>query len=247
MKGIVILLVMLHSCIFTDAQSRFGAEIGIGAPPPYGPGLGNMFGPYESQKSATVPCFGISYMNKVGRHIFVGAKVFYNTYSFTFKHSELNNLFDLFVNVPVTTTSTEVTCKNHYISLAPLIDLGVGKRQYIHFFLMPGIGILANGNMSTYGYTNNPNPGTAPYDYYANTTSYLNKNILQVSYGMTEHFPLNKMWHLTLTETLCNQPSGLTLADPKGTGDISLNRSYLSLQLGVMRKYRHTHYGAEKS
>ncbi|PQJ12596.1 hypothetical protein CJD36_002290 [Flavipsychrobacter stenotrophus] len=223
--------------ITAKAQNRFGIDVGIGCPPGYGPGLNFSSDSHEIQTSKLLPCAGIYYERKITQHLYLGGKLFFQRYNFNNNRSTISNLFDLmFGGTTDTTNGVQVNCKSSYICLAPILDIGLGKKQVIHLFFMPGIGRMIDGTMTTTYYRTYSAGKFVDYSYTYNTTSALHPVIFPVSYGMAEHITLSKLWHLTFTETICNMV-GNPIADEKWTDQVPLKPSYVSLQVGVMRKH----------
>lgn len=233
MKTAIAALLLFGAAISTQAQSRFSIETGIGGPMGYGPGFGNVL---SSESDHLTPYFkptvSLGYEHRIVPHLFIGGKITFENYTYTYQHEHLNGLFNLFSQTPITTDITRVHANSNYLSVAPLLDVGLGRRGIIHFFLMPGINFLLGGTMQTditegSGYTSS-----------ANTSQYLNKVFFKVGYGMSEHIPVGHNWQIMFTETVANIAAG-SITDIQGTNGFDPTVNYFSLQFGVMHKYHH--------
>lgn len=184
-----------------------------------------------------MPCFGIYYQRKTARHIYIGGQLFFRSYNFSNNRKTISNLFNLFGGGTDTTVGTQVNCKNNYLCIAPMIDIGLGKKEIIHLFFMPGIGVMTNGYMTTTYYKTHSENKVIDYNDTYTTSSALNTIIFPVSYGMIEHIRLSNLWHITITESISNTLG--PIADQKWTDNVPLKPNFLSLQLGIMHKYHH--------
>ena len=231
MKTRIVLLLLLCCCLRGVSQNRVGLEVGLAQPVGYGPGL---TGSQYRLSSFTKPSIGISYLRKVGSHLFVGGKVDVETYNYNYRYNVFVADF-LFSNY----TSSDITlvhCNSSYLCLGPQVDLGIGKRQLVHFFIEPAAGLLIHGSQTT-DVSESVN-GALVSDNYQNTTVYLRNVILKLNIGLTEHIPVSKLWHLTITETLGVLSSSTYLSQSEGTNNNNVVANNFSLKVGVMRKYK---------
>ena len=237
MNRYALLLIFFLFCIPGYSQDRFAVEAGIGQPPSYSPLFFSLSdGPTVVQSGRTAPCVTLSWLRKAGSHIYIGSKLTFNTYNFTYSSNINKVAFNLFSNSPDSSSGTTVVCKSTYMGIAPTFDVGIGKRhQYVHLFLMPAINFLLKGTMSTELYQNYT--GSAIYDHTQNTSGYLNPILFHMNLGLVEHLPVSKEWHITLSETLSMMIPNSAIADAKGTNGLTITPTYLNLQLGLMHKY----------
>jgi hypothetical protein len=233
MKTAIAAILTFGAVTSSHAQSQLSIETGISGPWGYGPGLGNII---SSESSYLTPYFkpnlSIGYQQQIIPHLFVGGKITFENYTYTYQHEHINGLFDLFSPTPMTTDVTRVHVNSNYLSIAPILDVGLGRRGIVHFFVMPDFNIMIGGTMQTditYGYG---------YSSSANTSSYLNNGFFKVGYGISEHIPVGKYWQIIFTETLSNIAAG-SVARTQGTNGFDPTVNYFSLQFGVMHKYHH--------
>lgn len=235
MNRYALLLIFLFFSTAGYSQNRFAIDAGIGQPPSYHPFLDFSDGPKVVQAASAAPSVAISWLRKAGGHMYIGSKLTFNSYHFTYT-SNWNNTSD-------SSAITTVVIKSTYVGIGPVLDAGIGKRQYVHLFLMPAINFLLKGSMSTEVYQNYA--PTPPYNHTHTASGYLNPIMLYVNCGLVEHVPVNKEWHIMLTETL-NMITRTPIADAKGTNGLTILPNYLSLQLGIMHKYHSREYYARQ-
>ena len=216
------------------AQDRFGFEVGIAQPFTYYYRNSGLFSPVERQISQPKPYIGINYLRKVSKHVYFGGKIYWETYSFKRDSTVNTDPINLFGPTgPI--YKTEVTFRSSYLFLAPQMDIGLGKHQYLHFYIMPALGLLVNGNQSTR--INESGASGVYFDSTRNTSGTIKEVILQLNFGLVQHIPLNNMWHLTVSESLSSIPSFIPLSEKSGTNNMLLSPGGFSLQIGIMRKY----------
>ena len=146
----LILLFCVLIGITATAQNRFDVDFGIGGHPGYGPSIDFSSDTHEIQTAKLLPCAGVYYQRKTAKHLYLGGKLFFHSYHFNHNRSTTSNLFDLMFGGSIDTTNgVQVNCRSSYICLAPVLDIGLCKKQVIHLFFMPGIGRMVNGNMIT--------------------------------------------------------------------------------------------------
>ncbi len=233
MKTNICFALSLFISLVSLGQSRIAVEVGMMQPVPYGPGL---FGSTERQRSDLSPAVDIIYLRKIAGHLFLGGKVGYETYSYTYTDNNFS-MGGLFGSPNILKVTT-VGATNHYIFLAPVLDLGIGRHQYVHVQLRPSVGFFTQGAQTTEEseFDNEVQVSDRKY----NTTSFLNATVFRLNIGFTEHLPLNKQWHLTLSESLGILNNGTPLSQSAGTNNCNVTSNSFSLQLGIMRKYRHS-------
>lgn len=151
MKRTLSSLFLLLSVFCSQAQDRIWIETGINSPVGYGGGLGDILSSDISFLTPYLkPGAAIGYEHKIIPHLFIGGRLSFDNYTFTYKHEHLDGLFDLFSNSGITTSYTQATVNSNYLSAAPMLDVGLGRRGIVHLFIMPGISVLLNGTMHTH-------------------------------------------------------------------------------------------------
>ena len=187
--------------------------------------------PFESQTSYACPTIGISYLRKVAPHIFVGAKMYNEGYSFRFDRVNLTNLFNLFGGSD-STYATQIRFKATYVFVGPIIDVGIGRHQYLHFYIMPAAGFMVQGSQTLRIYQ--LVGSTTLNDATWNTTNSIKHEVFRFNAGMVQPIRLSNNWHITINESIGSVTS---LSDEKGTNGVPLKPNYYSLQIGLMRRY----------
>ena len=230
MKTAVFILFILFFPDTGNCQDRIGIELGMDKTWSYKPFLVN--GPLESQSSNACSTFGVSYLTKMNKHLYIGGKAYYESYSFSYDRiSDMNN-YGLFGGGFDSTYGTHINFKASYLFLAPLFDIGMGRRQVFHIYAMPGMGILLNGQQSLRVYqTLN---SVTQSDVTGNTSQDIYRLIFRFNVGLIQHIQLNNYWHLTFNESV---GAVNVLSDEKGTNGVPLRPNYYTLQIGLMKKY----------
>ncbi len=210
------------------AQDRIALELGMDKTWSYKPFMPT--GPSEYQTSYACPTFGVSYLRRVQKHLYVGGKAYVESYSF--RYDQVSRTGSYLFGGTDSTHATQIRFKGTYLFLAPLLDLGLGKHQYFHFYIMPGAGILVNGSQSTRLYKL---VGSATIsDITQNTASVMNTVVFRFNVGLVQHIRLSNDWHITINESI---GAVSDLSDQKGTNGLPLQPNYYTLQVGLMRKY----------
>ena len=142
------------------------------------------------------------------------------------------NNYGLFGGGFDSTYGTHINFKASYLFLAPLFDIGMGRRQVFHIYAMPGMGILLNGQQSlrVYQTLNSVNQS----DITSNTSQDIYRLIFRFNVGLIQHIQLSNYWHLTFNESV---GAVNVLSDEKGTNGVPLRPNYYTLQVGLMKKY----------
>lgn len=222
MKRTIILAVLSIAPFLGNAQNRIGLEMGAGVP---------MMTQNASSVNMNVAVNASAYyLRKVARHVYVGARLYYEQYGIDYS----NTTTDLAGGV----LGTQVSHKSNYIFAGPMIDAGVGRyREYLHFYMSAAMGVLVGGSQSERNYyATDQNPQLA-YDYTKDTHLSINNPIFRIGMGIKQHFPVSRMWQITLNEGYSFMPFG-DLSSPDGVNDKSLHPGYVSFQVGVMRKFK---------
>ncbi len=231
MKRTLSSLLLLLSVFSSRAQDRIWVETGINGPVGYGAGLDFLNSDYHYLTPYLKPGVAAGYEHRLIPHLFIGGRLSFDNYTFTYEHIHEDGVFNLFGGT-TTTSHTQATVNSNYITAAPMLDVGLGRRGIVHLFVMPGISILLKGTMRT-----EVNDGKG-YDTSYNSSSSLSKAFCRVGWGVSEQFSLGKDWKIMLTETMYNNAAGNVMRSI-GTIDESPTVNYFSLQFGFMHKYHH--------
>jgi len=227
----ILFVALLISCHMGYAQDRFCVEAGMNKTWSYKPGIGSWNPPYESQTSYARPTVGFSYLRRVGKHVYVGGKAYWESYSFRYDRVSVTNLFNLFGGGVDSTYATQIRFKASYVFVAPLLDLGVGKHQFFHFYIMPGAGFMVAGSQTTRIYQ--LAGATTISDNTQITTGSIHEVVFRFNAGMVQHIRVSNDWHITFNESI---GAVTALSGLSGTNSISLMPNYYTLQVGLMKK-----------
>ena len=222
-KLLTLILLICASCAL--AQNRIGLELGAARP---------LFidGSNTTVQSNVRYVFTgeAYYLRKIARHWYLGAKTSFEQYSFEYEHTKSDGFSGNY--------GTDVVHKSSYLHFGPMIDLGVGKyREYLHVYVFSTLGFLLVGDQTTedfYHILSNPN---LAYDTTRNTHYRINSLALRIGIGFKQQFPLTKTWQATINEAFSFMPAG-DLSQPDATGGVNLHPGYITLQFGVMHKFK---------
>ena len=179
----------------------------------------------------------VYYTRKFARHWYWGIKSSFEQYSFT--HSDKRNDSTLGASGSGT-YATNVNHKSSYLHFGPMIDLGVGRhREYLHFFASATVGLLLNAYQETQDYHDTYNLPTV-YDSTYRTDTKVNPAIFRFTFGMRQQFPLTKTWFATISESYSAMPFG-DISQATATGGAGIHPGFLTLQFGVMHKFKDAH------
>lgn len=214
MKYFIIAALILSGVTFSFAQNRIGIETGVTAPI-FTVGTANDVNGYR-HNSLIKPTISMNYLRKVDRHVYIGAALGLEAYDFYYSKTA--------------DYKVELYHNSSYFTLTPMVDFGLGQHQYMHIYVSAAMGFLTSVNETTGIYT----PGTYQTpDHSYNSSTEVSGFILRPGFGLKQHFPLSKMWHLTLNEGYSLLVTDLTHAGAIG----SVHPAYLMFQMGVMRKF----------
>jgi len=219
MKRIILVAVIMVCAACALAQNRFGIECGISSPT-FSVGASNGSVTYRHNVDIK-PMIGIDYMRKVDRHVYLGARLGLEAYSFYFSKTD--------------SIKQVIDHQSSYVTLAPTIDFGLGKHQYWHIYVGLSLGFLTNAHETYYaeGTGNQPQPLPQPTKI-DNVSSF----IFRPGIGLKQHVPLNHYWHITFSEGY-----GVLLTDLTHLGKSeAIHPGYLTLQMGFMRKFHRPKY-----
>ena len=216
MKHIIIIALFLGLSTYSFAQNRIGIEFGASGATFSGRSDNQLVG--STQSVNIKPNVGIYYFRKIDRHVYLGAKLCLDAYSFFYSKTE-----DI---------KTQIDHNSSYFTIAPTVDFGLGRYQYIHLYVSLAMGFLTNGHEVTSQYINGASD--VPYNTYISSTN-ISNFIFRPGMGLKQHFPISKMWHITMNESFSVLATDLTHL---GTNtNASVHPGYFNLQMGVMRKF----------
>ncbi len=227
MKRFIFTSILLASAACSFAQNRIGLELGAGRP---------VFAT-GSYSSATVPGYDVDinlagtvyYTRKFARHWYVGVKSSFEQYSFSFSRKENDGLSG--------TIGTNVKHKSSYLHFGPMIDLGVGRHhEYLHFYSAATVGFLLTGFQETEDYHETFNLPDA-YHRVGRTDAMINPVVFRFSFGLRQQFTITKTWQATINEGYSAMPFG-DVSQPTSTGGNNLHPGYITLQFGMMHKFK---------
>ncbi len=226
MKSFILTSLLSLAVCCTFAQNRIGVELGAGRP---------VFAT-GSYSSATVPGYDVDinlagtayYTRKFARHWYWGVKSSFEQYSFAFSRKENDGIGG--------TIGTNVKHKSSYLHFGPMIDLGVGKhREYLHFYSSATVGFLLTGFQETEDYHDNNNVMSSYH--LGRTDAMINAVVFRFSFGLRQQFPITKTWAATINEGYSAMPFG-DVSNPTATGGNNLHPGYITLQFGMMHKFK---------
>ena len=220
-KLLTVLLLICASCAF--AQNRIGLELGA-ARPLFIDGSSNI------QTNVRYVFTGEAYyLRRVAHHWYLGCKSSFEQYSFEYEKIKSDGTGGNY--------GTNVIHKSNYLHFAPMIDLGVGRfREYLHAYVFTSLGFLLVGDQTTREYHHTFTTGDA-YDSTRNSHYRINSLALRIGFGFKQHFPLTKTWQATINEGFSFMPAG-DLSQPDATGGANLHPGYITLQFGIMHKFK---------
>lgn len=216
MKKFILGALLLGVSTFSFAQNRIGIEFGTSFPTFSGRSDNQSVG--STQSVSIKPSVGAYYLRKIDRHVYLGAEFGLGAYSFFY--SQTGDI------------KTQITHNSTYFSVAPMVDFGLGRHQYIHLYIDLNMGFQTNANQTTSEYYSASDP--VPYTTY-NSVSNVAQFIFRPGFGLKQHFPLSKMWHVTFKEGF-NFPAN-DLTHLRTATNENIHPGYVTLQMGVMRKF----------
>ena len=223
MKYFLIVALILSGASLSFAQNRFGLETGVSAPVFT---VGNDGDGKAYRHSAVLkPTISLSYLRKIDRHVYLGASLGHEAYDFYFSMSN--------------DTKEEIRHFSSYFTFSPTVDFGLGRHQYIHIYVATTMGFQTNANEQTSVYATGT--ATDPERVY-DSSPMVSGFFFRPGFGLKQHFPINKFWHITLNEGYSVLMTDLTHVGAKG----AVHPAYLMFQLGVMRKFHKPLHPAHK-
>lgn len=129
--------------------------------------------------------------------------------------------------------------KSAYVFLAPKFDIGLGKKKDIHFYVNAGPGFNMGGTEVMRKWDRSFGAGLGNYDSTIVTTANINKMVVRVAFGFTQHLYTSKHWRFSVTEDFGFVAQSLSTTsdynNPSRTNYTprSLNPSCISLIIGI--------------
>ncbi len=220
MKHAIILTLIFFLSINSRAQKSLGVEAGIGQATfaPF-----NFFDQrYEYEHSSRCDfTIHANFLRKFGGHGYVGAKLGYEKYSFTYEQTDPTGIIQ---------SIDDKIHKSSYLTIAPVIDIGLRKRQSVHIYFLGEMGIRLSGHEYThYVFDGRFSPHI---DSTYRSTNDISPVIVRLGTGLVQHIRLNKLWHITIDEGFSFMLNNLS----KTVNETGIRPGYFSLQIGVIRK-----------
>jgi hypothetical protein len=214
MKKMTLIALLSLFSIHSFAQGLYGVEAGVGKSLAY--------------TSYYTPAVAGYYMARINRHIYVGAEVSYQRYSFLYTSGITPKAVD-FGDV------INIRQKSSYLFFSPKIDFGIGYRKYLHLNFSAGGGIYMGGSSWTNKYEQiftlpagtSFRSDTALY----NTTYNIPSFIYRYAAGLSERIPTNKYWNIVFSQEFSYIARKLNYSGP------NLNTNYIAFTVGIMHKY----------
>ncbi len=214
MKYFIIVALLLSGATFSFAQNRIGIETGVTAPIFT---VGTSSDAFGYRHSAVIkPTISMDYLRKIDRHVYLGAALGLEAYDFYYSKTQ-----DYKVDIHHTSS---------YFTITPLLDFGLGRHQYMHIYVSTAMGFVTNTNEVTGIYT--PGSYNTP-DHSYDSSPLVSGFIFRPGFGLKQHFPINKFWHITLSEGYSVLVTDLTHVANIG----AVHPAYLMFKMGVMRKF----------
>ena len=225
MKPTILIILIYFFSDHASCQNRLELDAGIGRAT-FSPSLINQPGYDHYSTSDNKFTTGISYLRKVGGHVYLGAKIYWEQYSFVYEKDNISS---------DDAGSDHVDHKSSYLFFAPTIDVGIGRRQRCHTYVSTALGNMVSGyqktNVAYYGI------GGPHFDSTYTSSSSITHLIFRLNFGLVQHIRLDKLWHITISEGFSFMFSNLTVVD--NVADLAtIHPGYLSLQVGLMRKLK---------
>ncbi len=214
MKYFIIVALLLSGATFSFAQNRIGIETGVTAPVFTVGNSNDAFGYRHS--SLIKPTVSMSYLRKIDRHVYIGGALGLEAYDFYYSKTA--------------DYKVDIHHNSSYFTITPLLDFGLGRHQYMHIYISTALGFLTSVNESTGVY--DAGTYTTPASTY-NSSTLVSGFIFRPGFGLKQHFPISKFWHITLSEGYSLLATDLTHVGSIGP----VHPAYLMFKMGVMRKF----------
>ena len=214
MKYFIIAALFLSGIASSFAQNRIGIETGVTAPL-FTVGNSNDVNGYR-HSAYMKPTISMNYLRMIDHHVYIGGALGLEAYDFYFSKTA--------------DYKVDIHHNSSYFTITPLLDFGLGQHQYMHIYISMAMGFQTNVNETTGIYA----PGSyQDADHSYNSSTQVSGFIFRPGFGLKQHFPISKFWHITLSEGY-----SLLATDLTHVGDIgSVHPAYIMFKLGVMRKF----------
>ncbi len=175
------------------------------------------------------------YMRKASRHIYWGVRLGVEQYSFDIDKKRYDGLGGYY--------GTSISNKSTYMSLGPMVDLGIGKyRHYLHAYTYASVGFALSRDQVTRDYYVTPQINNA-YDNARFSDVDVNGVIFRMGFGFRENLPVSKTWQITLHQSYSFMPFG-DISSAKGAGGttqsmgINSHPGFVSVGVGAVHKFK---------
>ncbi len=221
-------IILLGATLPAFSQNRFGFDFGTGVTSFTNKTSSQSF--TTDTKNYAVFTGQLTYLRKISRHIYLGAKVGFEQYNFNFKKTQSDGYGG--------TMGTDMSQTSNYLQIGPLADVGIGRhREYLHVFMAATGGFLLSGDQTTTDYDLNwVNPNLSRTTS-APTDSNLAGATFRIQMGLKQQLPVSKTWGAVFTEAFSFMPFG-TLSDNKATGNYDIHPGYFTFMVGFTHKFK---------
>lgn len=86
----------------------------------------------------------------------------------------------------------DIEHRSTFVTISPIVDVGIGKRKFIHLLVMPSINLLLYGREN-----GNIQYSTGEYYSYQNTSKYIRRLSLGINAQLQGRYPLTSMLDIT--------------------------------------------------
>lgn len=118
------------------------------------------------------------------------------------------------------------------------MDVGIGRhRQYLHVYTFASLGFLLTGFQETTDYHETYAQPEVKFDTTSRTDYKINSAVFRFGVGLKQQFPITKTWQAVINESYSFMPFG-DVSQPQATGGSNLHPGYVTLQFGMMHKFR---------
>ncbi len=206
-RSIVILMMMLATT--ARSQNRFSVEAGAGRT------VFNVLNKNNNTDAHNIftPTVEVNYMHQLNKWVSVGAKLAWQRYSFSYSYNK-----PTYAGIETEGAHT----KANYLFLAPVLDMGIGKKQIVHAYVSPAAGYLLAGKQGINDFL---------YGSY-NSDDKIEKFMFRLNLGLEEHVWKNANWHLVLNEGLSLISTPVSTLP---TSKTDVRPGYVYVQIGLQK------------
>ncbi|MES2701105.1 MAG: hypothetical protein V4649_00610 [Bacteroidota bacterium] len=182
--------------------------------------------------------YGFSYVKGVQNHMGLGITIFSQGYSLYYDN-EANS-----AKHGLGTEGFTLRHVSNYIFVAPKVTRDLGSKGYLKFYVNAGVGFLMSGydSVRKWKLANDPTYANH-FDSTIDASDNVNKMVLRVGLGFTQHLHLSNGWWFTVSEDLGFLPGSLTKTGDANNNNPSrtpysppkINPGYISLHIGISR------------